>query len=64
MERRTQAVKKFGTLSHSAVLRLAHSGAPEAEGLVLRYLEDLAFEYSLNEVLAVITLVDTPDVFD
>lgn len=51
-------------LSHAKILELAVSSKPADEELVSQYLEDMAREFSVTEAFAVITLVDTPDVFD
>jgi uncharacterized protein (DUF2236 family) len=51
-------------VTYAEVLRYAADDSPASRAIVDRYLNDMARDFSLMEVFAVIALVDTPDVFD
>lgn len=49
--------------SHAEIVRLLEENDKANEPLIMEYLKTISESYPLNEVFAVITLVDTPDVF-
>ena len=51
-------------LGHAEILRLLSSGTESDDELILNYLHEVAESFTVDEAFAVITLVDTPDVFD
>jgi hypothetical protein len=51
-------------LTHAHVLRLIEDGSAQEPALILRYLAEMAGAFTPEEVMGVMALVDTPDVFD
>ena len=52
-------------ISQAEVMRLIAEGSGSwDDDTLMEYLDEIADSYTADEALAVITLVDTPDVFD
>lgn len=54
--------KALATLSQSEIIKLVHTMDDEDMKVVLRYLEEVADTFSLEEIFDIIAYVDTPDV--
>lgn len=52
------------TVTHAEIQRIVSQGSGAGDEVVLEYLTEVAESYSFAEAFAVMTLVDTPDVFD
>ena len=49
--------------SHAEIVRLLEEGGEDSADQIMEYLKTIAESYSVDEVFAVMALVDTPDVF-
>lgn len=53
-----------GRKTHAEIARLIPRDDEYSSGLLQDYLQEMASAFSVDEVLGVMALVDTPDVFD
>lgn len=51
-------------LGYAEALRILADANDSQNSLILEYLGDVAESFTVDEAFAVMTLVDTPDVFD